>query len=229
MHARGKTRQEQTFLQRAVAAADDRHLFAAKEKPVAGRAVRNAASRQFQFARHAQTTRRRARRNHRAFGFIARAIFRLQDKGMRLKIYALHMVGLETRAEFFSLLFHQFRQFGPGDAIGKPRIIFHFVRQRDLSAKFIAANQKRIQIRARRVQRGGQARRSRTNDNYVFCHAYSLKKISAAPTDSFRRALHLAARKKNRARGDNGGGFRAQDARTQCNAARAIRLRHLDF
>src|SRR5574341_1022757 len=103
----GKAREEQSLLERAVAAAYDRNLFAAKEKPITGRAVRYSASHQFLFTRHTQPARRRAGGDNQRIGLVRLVTLCLDFEWTRLQIRLSHNVDLNARAEFFGLLLHQ--------------------------------------------------------------------------------------------------------------------------
>src|SRR6187399_3551723 len=64
------------------------------------------------------------------------------------------MVGDEPRADMFGLLLHLLHQPWTLDHLGKARIVLHVGRDGELAAGLYAADQDRLEHRARRIDRG---------------------------------------------------------------------------
>ena len=166
----GETGEEERFFDRAVAAANHHHLTAAEEKAVAGGAVAHAAAGQFLLAGHIQLARRRAGADDDRLGLVLHLVGRMHGIWKMLEVYLIHIVIFDPAAELFGLLLHLLHQLRPGQAFGKARVIFHFIGNRHLAADVIAGNQQGVQVGARRVQTGRQARWSTADDNDILDH-----------------------------------------------------------
>jgi hypothetical protein len=79
----------------------------------------------------------------------------------------IHVRGLEFRAEAFSLFTHIVDQVRSLDSLGKSREIFDQGGHRELPAGLMPFQHERLQIRARRVNRGGQSGASGSHNDCV--------------------------------------------------------------
>ena len=78
----------------------------------------------------------------------------------------------DGRAEPLGLSAHLGHQLGAHDAVPIAGIVFDEGRQHQLPAGLVPLDEQRLQICARRVERGGQTGRTRTDDDDVMNHAH---------------------------------------------------------
>ena len=83
------------------------------------------------------------------------------------EIHRCDVAGQELRAEPFRLCPHFLHELRAHDALGKAWIVLDFRRRGELSAGLPAFNEQGREIRPRRIDRGGESCRSRTDDDDV--------------------------------------------------------------
>ena len=169
MHDRdmgGDVGEMQRLLNRSVAAADDDHRLAAEEKPVAGRAGRDAEALERILARDAEPFGFSAGRQDDRLGGERSAAVAADDERPPSELERHHMFALDARAHMLGLGQHLFHQPRPLDRIGESGIVLDVGRGHQLSARLEAREHERLQKGARGVNRrrvGG--RPGADNDN----------------------------------------------------------------
>ena len=176
-HLAGEVGQEQRFLDRGVAAADHEHLLAAIEEAVAGRAGRNAEALELLLGRKIEPARLRAGREHDGVGEIDVAAVAFDAERALLEVEPGDVVGDEPRADVLGLLLHLLHQPRALDHLGEARIVLDVGRDGELAAGLHAADQDRLQHRARRIDRRRASGRAGADDDQLgmgdFRHAES--------------------------------------------------------
>ena len=92
--------------------------------------------------------------------------------GRPLKSTAVTAPDAKLRAESLRLLARALDQFRPENALGKSREIFNLAWSAPVARRLVTVQYKRLQIRARRVNGGGQARATAPDDDHLI-HDFS--------------------------------------------------------
>src|SRR5690606_9665034 len=157
-----------------IAAAHHHDVLASEEEAVAGRAVAHTVPDKFGLAGDVELARIRAdgddhrigNKNFAALGFDA------EGRAM-LKIHILHRVVDIARAELLGLRAHGFDQFRAKRAFREAGKIINLMGRGDLPTQLRAGDDHRVQLRARRIQRGGQPSRAGADHDYpCFSHIH---------------------------------------------------------
>ena len=147
--------EEQRFFSRGVAAADHGDFFLAIEKAVAGRAGRDPESTHRRFARHVQPARLCARGDDHRLPDIGRAGIALGDEGAPREIDLGDHVIDDFGADMGGLITHLLHQPGALDDVGEAGVVLDICCDGQLAAGLNARYDDRLQIRPRRINRGG--------------------------------------------------------------------------
>jgi hypothetical protein len=165
-HLRREPREEERFLHGGIAAADDRDRLAAEEVAVAGRAGRDPVADERALGRQAQEPRRGARRDdERRQRYSASLVFTV--KGRVAGPPTCHLAAKDLGAEPLGLRAHLPHELGPHDAVAMPRPVLDERREHELPAGLEPLDHERLQVGARGVERGGEARGPRPDDDDV--------------------------------------------------------------
>ena len=214
----GELGQEGGVLHRGVAAADHDRLLVAEEGGVAGGAVGDAARGQLVLAGHAELLRLGAhRQDHRAGADLLVADVDAVD-ARRASLGELDpggVVGDEARAEALGLVAEAAASSpGPSTPSGIARVVLHVGRLLEQAAPREALDHERLEVGARRVQRGRVAGGPAAHDHDVLdvldlrsslsilTHSlyflkYSLAASSCAPAPSARRSCAAGRRPRS--------------------------------
>ena len=163
---RGEAREEDRFLHRGVAAADDGDRLAAEEEAVAGGAGRDAVADQRALGRQAEQPRRRAGRDDQR-AVLVLAVRRLTLNGGARRSTAVTCAADDLGAEALGLRAHLRHQLGPHDAVAKPGPVLDQRRQHQLAAGLEALDDERLEVGARRIEGRGQSGRAGADDDDV--------------------------------------------------------------
>ena len=160
------------LLQRAVAAAHNGDLLVAEEEAVARRARADAAATKPRLAVEAQPERLRARGDDHRLCPVLNAVGP-QAERPAAEVHAGDVSVDDARAEAQRLLAETAHQLRTLDPFGEAWVVLHFARDHELSAAHQATDDHRFQVRARRVHGGGQAGRTRSNDDHPGAHRFA--------------------------------------------------------
>ena len=153
-HRIGEVGQEQRFLDRGVAAADDRDVLAAIEEAVAGGAGGDAVAFERFFGGQAEPARLRAGGDDQHVAGVDRAAVAGEAERTRLQIGVHdHVIG-EFGADMFGLRLHLFHQPGALDRFGEARVVFDVGGDRHLPAGLKPRDDQRLKHGAGGVDRG---------------------------------------------------------------------------
>ena len=156
-HPAGEGGEEQRFLHRRIAAADNRDRLAAIEEAVAGGARRDAEPAQRFLARQPKPFRLRAGGDDQRFGEDHLAAVELQPERPVREVRLNHHVGHDLASHVLGLSAHLLHQPRPLNNVGETWIVLDVGRDRQLAAGLHAGEQHRLEQRARRIDRGGVA------------------------------------------------------------------------
>ena len=166
-HALGEIGEEQCFLGRGVAAADDGHALAAEEEAVTGGASRNAEALVFRFRGKAEPVGRRARGDNESLGHVARAGIAHERERPPREIDRVDRVLHQLGADMFGLRLHLLHEPGALDRFCEARIILDFGGDGELAARLDAGDHDGLQHCARRIDRGrGAGGAAPQNDDF---------------------------------------------------------------
>jgi len=163
-HLVGEAGQEDRLLERGVAAADHRDLAAAEEEAVARRAGGHPTSSELLLGRQSEPQGRCARGHDDRI----RAVLVVADpyaERARAEIHARRVPLDDDRAEALGLGAEHAHQLRSLDPFGEAGIVFDFRGDHQLAHRHVAADDERLKVGARRVDRGGQACRPRADDD----------------------------------------------------------------
>ena len=152
------------FLERGVAAADHRDLAILEEEPVARRAGRHAATAQARLAVEPEPQRRRPGRDDHGL----RPVLGAAGPDAERPLGEVDPIDVDVdhpRPEPLGLGAHGGHQVGPLDAVLEARIVLDVAGEHQLAARGGAREDDRLEARAGRVDRGGQAGRTRPDDD----------------------------------------------------------------
>ena len=156
MHLGGEARQEERLFECGVAATDHRHLFALEEEAVASGTRANAASAQSRLGFKAEPDRRCARCNyHRIGGELATCA--PGAEGSRGEVNAFNILVDDHRAEPLRLRDHLRHQLWSVDPLRESWEVLNFTGEHQLSARLVACEQRWLQLRACRIDGGGES------------------------------------------------------------------------
>jgi hypothetical protein len=161
----GEVGEKQRLFDRGIAAADHKHLLVAIEEPVAGGAGGDAVTAEFAFRRQVEPARLGAGREHERVGEVDVAGIAFEPERPPRKLHLGDMVGDEARADMGSLFRHLLHQPGTLDDVGKARIVLDVGGDGELAAGFDALDEDGVKHGARRIDRRGVPRRSRSDDD----------------------------------------------------------------
>ena len=157
------------LLEGRVSAADHGDLAVLEEEPVAGRAGRYAAAAQAGLARQVQPHGRRTGRHDDRLRAIFRATRPDPERSLR-EVDAIDVDIHQARPEALSLCPHGGHQRRPLDAVREARVVLHVAGQHQLPARLRTRQDDRLQVGPGRIDRGGQTRRPRTDDDDLRVH-----------------------------------------------------------
>ena len=158
----------QRFLDRGVAAADHRHLLAAVEKPVAGRAGGHALAAQRHFARNSQPLGLCAGADDEAIGDIfVPAVTHRAERRAAVQIDRDDGVPDHARADMLGLRLHLLHQPRALHHVAETGIVLDIGGDGQLPAGLHALHHDRFQHRARGIDRGGVACRAGADDEHL--------------------------------------------------------------
>ncbi len=160
----GELRQVDRLFHRGVAAADHGDRQSLEEEPVAGRAGRDAAARQLLVDAEIEPLRRRAGRDDQRVRDVPGLVDVDDERALRQvdrRDVALDDLGAEALGLRAQLL----HQVGPHDAVAVAGPVLDHRGQHQLTAGFDAFDDERLQIGARRVERGCQSGRAGADDD----------------------------------------------------------------
>ena len=152
------------FLNRGIAAADDRNRLVPVKEAITRRAGRYTLAHESRLAWQPEILRARPSRDDNRIGGIITSTSG-QSERPRRKIDFLDIVILDLRAEAFGMLPHPFHQFGPHNALVIARPVVDFGCGHQLPADFDAGDNHRRQVGARRVNGSGVASGARADDD----------------------------------------------------------------
>ncbi len=142
---RGDVGQVQRFLDRRVAAADDRDTLAAEEEAVAGGAGRDAAALELFLGLEAQVLRARTRRDDQRVAGVIAAIA-LQQQRALAEVHLVDVVHQDFGVEALGVFAHAFHQARAGEAVRVAGPVVDLGRRHELAALFHARDQQRLAI-----------------------------------------------------------------------------------
>ena len=166
-HIRAMIGEIKRFFNCRVAAADDGDLFAAIEKPVTGRASRNALALQRRFALKAEPPGLSTRRDDDSVRHINISAVACQAEGPLRKIDICDDVPHHLRANMFCLRLHFFHEPRALDDTAKAGIVFNIRRDGQLSTWLQALHDNRLHSGARRINSGRQSGGARPHDEHA--------------------------------------------------------------
>jgi len=158
-HSLGELGQEQSLLQRRVAAADDHDLLILKEEPVAGGAGRHPVSNQLTLRGKPQHLRRRPGRDDERPALLHRPVDGDPERAPA-EIRGGNRPLAKLRPEPFGLLAHRPDEVGAQQSLRKARKILHHGRQRELPTRLVPVHDQGREVRPRRVHPRRQPGRS---------------------------------------------------------------------
>src|SRR5262249_52532499 len=147
-----------------IAAADDGHVLAAEEEPIAGGAGRDAETAQPLLARQSEPASLRARADDQGFAIVDVAAVAHAPEGPAREVYLDDHVADHHRADVGGLLPHLLHEPGPLDHAGETWVVLDVCRDGHLAAGLQALDQNRLGIGPRRINSGGIAGRPGTDD-----------------------------------------------------------------
>ncbi len=166
VHLRGDVRQVERFLNRRVAAANNRDFLVTVEETVAGGAGRDAAAFECLFRRQAQVAGRRAGRHDQRIAGVLAAIAGQAERTV-LQIDLADVVKQNFGLKLRSVLVHTLHQQRPRQIVRVARPVFYFGSGSQLAAFFHTGNQYRLKVSACGIDRSGVAGRSRTKNKQL--------------------------------------------------------------
>ena len=208
----GEFREERGLFDGGIAPADDADLFSSIEVAVAGGARADAVAAERAFSAEPSSRGPGGHDHGRARVVADRAARRVAagvvggshpERALR-EIHLEDGFPLGVGPEPLGLLSHQVHQIGAHDPVGEAGKIVDRRRQRQLSPGFLAFEYHRRQIGPRRVKRGRQARRTRTdhdhcmmsrwhrilaNDNETLCPRVAIVPFYRGESSGHRRRL----------------------------------------
>src|SRR6266511_69143 len=156
--------EESGLLHRRVAAADHRHLDAAEEEAVAGRAGGHAPPLVLLLGSDAEPLRRGAGRDDDG-GRGDEPVFEPELQRPLREVDARHLARVEPRAEPLRLLLHPLHQLGAEDRLDEAGVVLDLARDGELPARLQPLHEERVQVGAGGVERGGVAGRAAPDDD----------------------------------------------------------------
>ena len=157
---------ERRLLERRVAAADDRHDLVAEERGVAGRAVRDAAALEPQLRLEPELPGARAGGDDDGVGSVLVVPDADAERPLG-EVDPRDVVGQELGAEPLGLAAEVLHHHRPHDAVGIAGVVLDVGGDHQLAAPVEALDHERVEVRPRRVQRRGVARRAASDDDHV--------------------------------------------------------------
>ena len=154
------------FLERRVAAADDRDLAVAEEEPVARRARRDAAAAKTGLAVEAEPQRRGAGRDDHGLGAVLGAAGPDAERA-RGEVDAIDVDVDEAGTEPLGLGAHRGHQVGALDALGKARIVLDVAGQHQLATGRRTGKDDGLEVGAGGIDRRGEPGRPGTDDDQL--------------------------------------------------------------
>ena len=164
-YLRGEVGEVECLLDGRIAAADDDHLLAPVEEPVAGGAGGDTVALELLFRRHAEPLGLGAGGDDEGITGVVAAAVAFEAERAAGDIHLDDMVGDHARADMLGLRLHLFHQPGALDRVLEAGIILDVRRDHELSAGFEAGNQHRLQHGAGRIDRSGVAGRAGADDH----------------------------------------------------------------
>ena len=158
-HPSGVVGQIDRLLDGGVAAPDDHDILAAKEKPVAGRASRNAKASEDFLARQAEPARLGAGGDDHRIADVEIPESPVSDKRPLPEIDRDDKIDDDPCPDVLGLLPHLLHQPRALDDLGKAGIVLDVGGDGHLPARLQPGDEERLQVGARRVNRRGIARR----------------------------------------------------------------------
>ena len=169
----GEPGEERGLFERGVAAADDRDLLLLEERAVAGGAPRDAVARQAGLVVEAELAVGGAGRVDDGEGLVHVAVADGDALDVAVELELGDVVVDDLGAEALGLLLHLHHQVGAHDALGEAGEVLDLGGLHQLAAELDGArDEQRLQVGARGVDRGGVARRTRSDDDDL-AHAVS--------------------------------------------------------
>ena len=155
------------FLDGGIAAADDDDRLLAKEESVASRAGRNAEALECVLARQAEPLRLRPGRQNDRLRSDGTAAVAADAEGPLPEFERHDGVVFDAGADMFGLRAHLLHEPGALDRLGEARIILDVGGDHELTARLEPRQHQRPEKRASRIDGGGVAGRSRTDDDHA--------------------------------------------------------------
>ena len=188
------------LLERGVAAADHGDLAVLEEEAVACRAGRHAAPAQPGLAVEPEPQRRGARGDDHGLCPVLGATGPDPERPLG-EVHPIDVDVEQPRAEPLGLGAHRGHQVGALDAVDEPGVVLDVAGEHQLAARRGARQHDRLEIRARRIDRGGQAGRPGADDDQVRLDRATLPRARETTRRSTRtRPTHRRPRGRSRTR-----------------------------
>ena len=171
---RGELRQERRLLHRRVAAPDDGDLLLAEEEAVARRAVRDAVAGEALLARDTDLAGCGARGEDDRLGLVHGAVTQRDLLHVARQVELDDVLVEDLGPELLGLLLHLGHELGAHDAFGEAGEVLDLGGVHELTTGLDGTrDEERGEVRARRIDRGGEARRAGTDDDDLsHCSAF---------------------------------------------------------
>ena len=157
--------QEKALLDRGVATAHDRDLLLPEERRVARGARRDAEPAQFTLVRYPELSRHRARCHDQGVAGAFRGILEGDSKGPIREVHGARVAADEVGTETLRLGLHAVDELGSLDPLREAREVLDVGGRVELAAELATLDDDRFQVRTGRVDRRGQSRGSRAQDD----------------------------------------------------------------
>ncbi len=161
----GEVGQEQSLLDRGIAAAHHHHVLAAIEKSVAGGAGRDPVALEPLLRRQLQPARLRPGRDDERIGQIDVAGIAFEPERPPVERDLVDVIGHDPGAYVLGLLLHLLHQPGSLDDVGKARIVLDLGGDGELAARLDTLDEDGFQHRSRGVDGGRIAGRPGADDD----------------------------------------------------------------
>src|SRR5439155_1008573 len=165
-HGLAELRAIEAVLHRGVAAADDHNIESFEKEAVAGGTRTHPAALETLLVRKAEVLRVRAGRDDHGTALVHSLGSPDFERALR-EVHLRNVVVDEVRLEPLRLLAPELHQLGTLDALREAGIVLDVGRDHELSARDRARDHERLQVRPRRINRGGQARGARADDDDI--------------------------------------------------------------